>query len=385
MLVMVLLISSVTSRAQVGPVPDNNFTVEFKPNRVELPMFYRNGANPVIEVMVNGQGPFRFMFDTGAAYDLRLDEKVAKGWNLKMIDSVRVGDGSGKNDRWLPMVQINNISLGGYNISNTRALVRNYNKLGADRIDGVIGLGYFRNVLVELVFERNQMIISKGRLEPSAPNTIPYNFDRGIPVISASLNGKNINMNFDTGNMGGLTFHSADITPEIMDGEPKIVGRAQTVANQFEIREAKLKKPFRIGNLVFENPTVIINDIIPAANMGVTFSRQMNCTFDPSNRLMKLEKFVHQPAAVVSNVRYQDLTGSYEGGRTISLAADGSLYIKRLAGTALKMVATKTDEFGLEIVPQAALRFVRNENGQVIAVSVSANDGVTWESAKKIN
>lgn len=384
-LLAVVLLSFIPTWAQIGSASDNLFAVDFKANSVTLPMSYRNGANPVVEVMVNGQGPFKFMFDTGAAHELRLDAHFAKEWNLKVIDSVRVGDGSRKNDRWLPLVQVGSISLGGYNISNTRALVRNYNKPGVERIDGVIGLGYFRNVLVELAFERNQMIISKGRLDPKAPHTLPYQFDRGVPVISASLNGKDINMNFDTGNMGGLTFHGADLAPEIIDGEPKIVGQAQTVSNQFEIREAKLKKPLSIGDLVFEHPSVIINDVIPAANMGVTFSRQMNCTFDTSNKLLKLVKFIPQPSAVISNIRYQEFTGSYEGGRTISIAADGALYIKRLAGTALKMVATKTDEFGLEVVPKAVFRFVRNDTGEVIAVNVSANGGATWESVKKIN
>ena len=105
-LLAVVLLSFIPTWAQIGSASDNLFAVDFKANSVTLPMSYRNGANPVVEVMVNGQGPFKFMFDTGAAHELRLDAHFAKEWNLKVIDSVRVGDGSRKNDRWLPLVQV---------------------------------------------------------------------------------------------------------------------------------------------------------------------------------------------------------------------------------------------------------------------------------------
>ena len=236
-------------------------------NKTILPITYRNGANPVVEVMVNGKGPYKFMFDTGGAGEARLDTRLFNELALKVTDSVRTGDGSRKNDRWLPITELESIRIGNFTIPHPRALVRNYNKPGADQIDGVIGLGYFENVLVELSFEKNQLIISNGKLNKETPGVIPFNFEKGVPVITAELNEKKLNLTFDTGNMGGLTFHSADITTDLINGEPKVVGRAQTLSNTFDIKETQLKLPLKIGSLVFENQAIALNDVIPHANM----------------------------------------------------------------------------------------------------------------------
>jgi hypothetical protein len=186
---------------------------------------------------------------------------------------------------------LKSIVLGDFAITNTRAIVRNYNsRSGVDSIDGVIGLDFFENVLVELNFEKNQLIIRSGHLDQNAGDVMSFELERGIPRLAANLHDKKINLYFDTGNMGGLTFHSDDIPTHIIKGEPKVVGHAQTVSNSFDIKEAELAVPIYIGNLSFENQTININDVLPHANIGVMFSRQMNVTIDMSNRLMKLVK-----------------------------------------------------------------------------------------------
>lgn len=379
-LYLLFLITSIT-QAQ-SHVED--YKISFSKEKIVLPLTYRNGANPVVEVLVNGKGPYKFMFDTGGAGEARLDVRLFNELKLKSNDSIRTGDGSGKNDRWLQMVELESIALGDFIVSSPHALVRNYNKSGTDKIDGVIGLAYFRNTLVELNFEHNQLIISKGKLNKEEANTVEFSAEKGVPVVTGELNGTKISFNFDTGNMGGLTFHSADITKDIIIGEPKVIGRAQTLSNTFEVKEAQLKVPLKIGSLVFENQIVYTNDVIPHANIGVKFSKQMNVTFDMASKRMKLEKFVmDRKGSSFSPANINEYTGNYEGDRTITMGGDGHLFIQRLEGTPLKMIEKKKDEYGLEIVPQAVLLFERDEKGNIMTLKTSRDNGATWETHKK--
>jgi hypothetical protein len=385
-LVLVFIISfSICSRSQAQELPNRPFKVSFAKDKIILPITYRNGANPIIEVMVNGKGPYRFMFDTGGAGMARLDIRLFNEWGLKATDSIRAGDGSGQNDRWLPVVNLESIALQDYLITTPAALVRNYNtRAGSDLIDGVIGLGFFEQSLVEFDFEQSQLIIRKGKLTAGDKNIVPIQVNDGVPLIPVLLGGKTIEANFDTGNTGGLTFHSSDIPNTLIEGEARVVGRAKTLSNTFEIKEAQLNVPVRIGDLVFDKPVIQINDLLPTANIGIRFAKQMKITVDITNKLMRIEKAApkREPAAVAVG-KYGDYVGAYEGGRTISVDKEGSLYIQRLAGTKLKMTEKSQDAFGLEIVPQAEFRFVRDAGGRITAIKVSNDGGAHWETAEK--
>ena len=357
----------------------------FKDTETTVPISYRSRANPVIEVMVNGKGPYKFMFDTGAAGEARIDISLFEELNLSVTDSIMAGDGSGQNTRWLPVTKLNTITIGSYTIRNPRAMVRNYNtKSGIDKIDGVLGLNFFEHVLLSLSFEKNQLNIRKAKLDPKAKGIIPFTFDRGVPVISGKLNNKKIDITFDLGNMGGLTFHENDIPKDIMSGEPKVVGRAQTVSNSFEIKEVQLSVPVQIGELTFNNPMVTLNGMIPHANAGVRFARQLNVTFDLTNKLMQIEKFISTPGAASSTSnKLHEYTGRYEGERVVSLGEDGFLYIQRGGGTTLKMIEKKPGEFYLEAVAHAVLVFERDATGNVIAIKTSRDDGKIWEVSNR--
>src|SRR5438128_12435839 len=57
------------------------------------------GWMPVVEVKLNGQGPFAFMIDTGAGMQADIDTSVAQRLNLQPSGKAINGDPSGENDR----------------------------------------------------------------------------------------------------------------------------------------------------------------------------------------------------------------------------------------------------------------------------------------------
>src|SRR2546421_983896 len=76
------------------------------------PMHFR-GLMPVIEVKLNGQGPFAFMIDTGAGMQADIDTSVAERLHLQPSGKVINGDPSGENDREVATVTIDSIMIGG--------------------------------------------------------------------------------------------------------------------------------------------------------------------------------------------------------------------------------------------------------------------------------
>lgn len=77
---------------------------------------------------------------------------------------------------------------------------------------------------------------------------------------------------------------------------------------------------------------------------------------------------------------FKDYSGSY-GERTVS-ADGGALFLQRQGGPRLKMVSVAKDEFALEIVPAARIKFIRSEDGKVVAINVLNRSG-EWEKAMK--
>src|SRR5256886_17409342 len=76
------------------------------------PMQFR-GLMPVIEVELNGQGPFAFMIDTGAGMQADIDTSVAVRLKLRPNGRAINGDPSGENDREVETTIIDSIAFAG--------------------------------------------------------------------------------------------------------------------------------------------------------------------------------------------------------------------------------------------------------------------------------
>src|ERR1043166_2064968 len=87
---IILIIIALLSLAPSAEPQDRTVTV--------APMQMRAWM-PVVEVKLNGQGPFAFMIDTGAGMQADIDTSVAARLNLQPSGRAINGDPSGENDR----------------------------------------------------------------------------------------------------------------------------------------------------------------------------------------------------------------------------------------------------------------------------------------------
>ena len=208
---------------------------------------------------------------------------------------------------------------------------------------------------------------------------------RGIPVVKLGIGDRTVKAHIDSGNAnGGFILTNEMVEKSQLMSEPRVVGTAQTVTNTFEIKEAKLKDKISFGGFEYSEPTVVYPGPSPVeANIGARVLRDYALTFDQKNKRVKLNKKGWKEEPVVQkaeNAKFKDYVGQY-GERTIS--DDGeNLYIQRPNGQKLKLVEVAKDEYFLEPVPTAKVKFVRDDGGKIIEINVLTRDRA-WEKAKK--
>ena len=85
----------------------------------KIPMTFR-GARPVVEIRINGKGPFKFYFDTGASGPV-MSLKLAKELGLEQIGEAQImsgGDGPDKKPIPGQIVKLDSVDFGSVKISN---------------------------------------------------------------------------------------------------------------------------------------------------------------------------------------------------------------------------------------------------------------------------
>lgn len=357
-----------------------------KPAVVEVPMLFR-GTMPAVEVMVNGQGPFLFAIDTAGQGMARIDSSLVEKLKLPVAGQIQASDGSGRNARSLDVFALDSIVLRGVQFKGVSAASRNYNASpNMPKIDGILGFNLFSDYLLTLDFPAKRVRLEQGEL-PRADGTEILSFEnpRGIPVVELSVAGYKVNAHIDSGNtIGGFILPSPLVEKLTFAAAPVTVGKASTVSSEVEIKEARMKNSIRLGRFEFAEPTIVFPALSDDANIGAKVLREFSLTFDQKNKRLRLKRGespkAAEPATAGDSRDSGDYSGQY-GERTVSVE-DGALFLQRQGGPKLKLTPVAVDEFALERIPEARIKFIRNENGKVVAINVLNRAGA-WEKVMR--
>ncbi|HEX5708766.1 MAG TPA: aspartyl protease family protein [Pyrinomonadaceae bacterium] len=355
-------------------------------------MLFR-GPMPAVEVMVNGQGPFLFAIDTGAEGEARVDSSLVERLKLRPAGQVQASDGSGRNTRSLDVFELDSVALGGVTFRAVRAPSRDYNTSpNLPNIDGILGFNLFADYLLTLDYPAKRVRLERGEL-PAADGARVLSFEnpRGIPVVELGVGAHKIAAHIDSGNsIGGFVLPTALVEKLALASPPVTLGRARTISNDVEIKEARLKEKIRLGGYEFAEPSVVYPAMTDDANIGSKVLREFALTFDQKHKRVRLKrqetaKATEPSAAAVASSTvdardFKDYAGRY-GERTVS-AESGELFLQRQGGMKLKLIPAGADEFTLEKVPEARVKFVRSADGKVAAINVLNRAG-EWEKTAR--
>ncbi|MEA3049408.1 MAG: hypothetical protein QOG84_1244 [Sphingomonadales bacterium] len=255
----------------------------------DMPMLFR-GTSPAVNVTVNGKGPFLFMIDTGGQGKARADVSLVGQLGIAPVAQAVSGDGSGRNDRRLDVVEFDRLDVGGVEFRHVPALSREYNRSAKlPPIAGILGYNLFDGYLLTLDFIHKRVRLEAGALPPADGKTVlDYEAPYDTPIVEMTMAGLRLVADVDSGDIGGISFPQALVQALPHIGEPKVVGTGRTISNEFEVSEVKLRGVLRLGEHELADPVVRFNPIHDNINLGAGFLAGYIVTFDQKNRRVRI-------------------------------------------------------------------------------------------------
>jgi CubicO group peptidase (beta-lactamase class C family) len=245
------------------------------------------GHLQTVRALVNESGPYRIAIDTGSSGVLRVSARLAKALALPQIGVVRTGDPSGRNAVEVPIVRVGSVTIGGATFGGIEASVGT--RLGSLEPDGIIGLGLFSRVTVQLDYPKRRLRLSNLALPRRGAHIVALRRSTGgAPQIAVDAAGKTLWADVDSGGPALLTVPRRIRLPLLE--KPRVVGRGRTAANEFEIRAARLAGELRVAGWTWRRPTIHIVDRLPTASIGAALLRRYAVTFDLPNGRLELAR-----------------------------------------------------------------------------------------------
>jgi hypothetical protein len=216
------------------------------------------GGRPLVDVRINGKGPFPFILDTGAAGTVIAAD---------LIEELAIRDG-----------RIRELSLGEATITDLLAFpFPGLSGLGGDRPPrGVLSAAAFPGYLLTLDYPGRKIALRAGELP--APDQ-----------------GRIHRVHVDSGSPNGLMLPLPFLDELKLTSLPVVAGRARTVAGEFKLMAAGVDGPIELGEYALDLPRVIFSDLRPGpapgpGNVGFEVLLHFALTIDSTNRRLKFEK-----------------------------------------------------------------------------------------------
>ena len=254
-------------------------TISLPRNEGTVPML-DFGGRPVVELLVNGKGPFRLVVDTGAAVTV-LDSSLAAELSLRDTD-----------------VQLQDVRMGAVTLSGLNAFVVPLAGLlrgeGAPR--GVLSASAFPGHLVTFDYPGRQLRVARGTL-PAADGRVLFSYQGAdLPSVPVRVAGREITVHLDTGAPYALALPTRYMKDLPLAGEPVQRGMARTHSGSKPIYAATLAGDIAIGDFTLPTRELRFTDVVPdphavpKGQVGGEALRDFVLTLDSSNQRLRLER-----------------------------------------------------------------------------------------------
>jgi hypothetical protein len=190
------------------PFPPGKLNFEWIDNRI------------FVQVMLNGQGPFHMILDTGA--DLSISPEVAKKLQLSLASAGETG-GVGEKTVPLQSTHIRELSFGPVHLTNLESnVIRTADSthvFGKIPVDGFLGLEVFQHYVVRHDYEARELTFydPKTYVYEGPGESVHFERDGNIPVIDAAFDGIPGKFGVDTGARSALILYGPFVASHKID------------------------------------------------------------------------------------------------------------------------------------------------------------------------
>ncbi len=250
------------------------------------------GGRPVVEVLVNDQGPYPFILDTGAK-NIIIDATLAFELNLTEVGKAQTGAPGNLQTMDVPIFNASSVSVGGFEIADNNLTGMDLSMLGnaPGTPRGVFPFWSLGDGLISLSLSQNQVTVDpEGSLKKGENGAVELNSTPPtlFPEFAIELSGKTFMAHLDTGSPGAITLPLEWKDRLSFSDEPKVVGKAVLMGEEREVWMATLEGTAKIGAIEVENPKVMLLERIPGANIGSQFLRNAVIEVDQANGLIRI-------------------------------------------------------------------------------------------------
>ncbi len=254
----------------------------------DLPMTLTGGV-PTLEVQINGKGPFRLTFDTGAPGGPHLSERLASALGLQPYGQAMIGDPSGRNATPVKLYRLESVAFGAISARGWLATAAPPRRGKIESSDGVVGLGAFAGFVVTIDYPRARFGVRRGALPPPDGRSVFSYEGQMAPAAPLTLEGRTILAHVDTGNsVDGVIVPAAFAEGLRRKGEATAAGLAHTVSNTVQMYSVPVEGQVRVGSTPLAVSAVEYPSIIPVANIGSPALAQAVVEVDPANARLRI-------------------------------------------------------------------------------------------------
>ncbi len=288
---------------------------ELPTSRVEIP-FDGSTGHIALDVFLGADETHAFQLDTYALVPACIDRRVARRLGLETIGSTTNGDGSGTT-RELDLVRLPELRVGGVVFQDVQALVDDYSFVhtasGAP-IDGLLGYPLFRELLLEIDFANERIVLSRGDLPLIGPGVVANAALRERPDLKLRIGAHELVVGVDTGSASSLLLNTSFLERLKLVRAPVSVGRARTVYSEAEILGAEIEDVLVLAGREYRGVQAEFSEIFGKPLIGCGLLKDLTVTFDQRNGCALLSAASKPPGWFLEHLRF--LTD--EGGRWIT-------------------------------------------------------------------
>ncbi|MCD2257726.1 pepsin/retropepsin-like aspartic protease family protein [Psychroserpens luteolus] len=350
---------------------------------------------PIVELMINGKGPYKFIFDTGSMTHV-IDERLQSEFGFKVVGEDPLGTPGSDKKLTSKRIEVPKVSFSGTNLSQD--LVMNVIDIRAMLpVDGILSSIFFKDYLLTMDYPNSKLGVAIGELDEVKDNAITFLQKPRVVNLNLDVNGEIVEAHIDTGSPGGISLpYSLKNKLTFKRGLQKGHTISTPVAS-FQRWDAELEGDIKIGGVLFKNPKVALVEGFEYANLGFEVVKDLRTTIDRKNSLIKFERVkpvvVNHDKLSKKEVQSNSYIGEYEGSRKVWENDNGELVYKNAASPIdLKLIEIEKDLYAMKIpdgvrtpmeIPK--IKFLRNENKLVIGLSFIYKDGRIDGPHKKVS
>lgn len=274
------------AQQRMAPAPSGSVTLESP--RVELPLDLGT-RRPMITIMVNERGPYRFVVDTGSAGNV-IDNGLAAQLGLTSLGVQRVGSPGG------PPIEahryaIDSLVSDGLRVSGAEAVGVDLAAMAGDTFQGILGLRGLRDYLVTFDYPGARLVLESGSLTAGEAGTVAYEAGGRLIRIDIDVAGVALPADLDTGSPDSFTLPKAFEDRWMFLSPVTEAGRARLVGAEHTIWRARLDGAITVAGHVFEDSEVALAEFTTDfANIGYEVLRNMVLTIDQRQGLVRLTR-----------------------------------------------------------------------------------------------